>query len=149
MGTHPIFESDFDCLTDCLFQEMDVIRSESDRSRFLTEYLSQLKPVIFEDFFIANWESYKKWRTKDNRIDLEYLRETYSPYKIPVNNCLTYDCEEWPMDYYIDYLKRLRIGSLVFIHFNREDFRKNHLQLHIVTELGTRSDQKEKLGDEI
>jgi len=22
MGTHPIFESDFDCLTDCLFQEI-------------------------------------------------------------------------------------------------------------------------------
>jgi len=115
MGTHPIFESDFDCLTDCLFQEikMDVIRSESERSRFLPDYLSVLKPVVFEKFFIENWESFKKWRTKDNRIDLEYLRETYSPYKIPVNNCSTYDCEEWPMDYYIDYLKRLRIGSLV------------------------------------
>merc|ERR1712131_162450 len=96
MGTHPIFESDFDCLTDCLFQEikMDVIRSESERSRFLPDYLSVLKPVVFEKFFIENWESFKKWRTKDNRIDLEYLRETYSPYKIPVNNCSTYDCED-------------------------------------------------------
>merc|ERR1712131_572433 len=27
MGTHPIFESDFDCLTDCLDQVMNIIRS--------------------------------------------------------------------------------------------------------------------------
>ena len=72
---------------------MDVIRSESERSRFLADYLSVLKeffqfslqhlfflglfykqkkikflknfePVIFEDFFIKNWESFKKWKTK-------------------------------------------------------------------------------------
>ena len=74
---------------------MDVIRSESERSRFLPDYLSVLKeffndffslnskneiilgpvfekkifwkiiePVIFEEFFIENWESFKKWKTK-------------------------------------------------------------------------------------
>ena len=77
--------------------KMDVIRSESERSRFLADYLSVLKeffqfslqffpqvflgfekilkifePVIFEEFFIKNWESFKKWKTKGFLIHYFY-----------------------------------------------------------------------------
>ena len=36
------------------------------------------------------------------------LREKYGDFKIPVSNCSTFECEEWPLDYYLDYFERLR-----------------------------------------
>ena len=170
--------------------------------------MKNFEPVIFEDFFIKNWESFKKWKTKGfytifttnehewiSAIDFKWLivthhelshskttrwlvnyeRKSFRPnfiiqtieliwsiWEKPIRpiryqstivppttakvstwpfflsrNTVFFLSQiiidlEWPMDYYIDYLKRLRIGSLVsfistekLLKFNYDPTKRN------------------------
>merc|ERR1711962_458815 len=57
MGTHPIFESDFDCLTDCLFIEMSDLEDKSPGAAFEIflkneSLMEKLKLLDFETQFV-------------------------------------------------------------------------------------------------
>merc|ERR1712193_535087 len=64
MGTHPIFESDFDCLTECLSQRK-MIASKFDEDLWLPDEMWKLIRMTIE---------------KREQHDIERLREVFNPY---------------------------------------------------------------------
>merc|ERR1712126_584398 len=71
MGTHPIFESDFDCLT-----EMRYLNEPVDRDTFEKKFLAPLVPVVFGPWLTKDWKARVTW-VKDGKLDTRHMSEKY------------------------------------------------------------------------
>merc|ERR1712189_39287 len=83
MGTHPIFESDFDCLTVSEMENVKILGSDSEEEMFLkSDYISQLNYVHQNNGIvdlsvvsIDECETHVSGFTNDTTIDSEDKKE--------------------------------------------------------------------------
>merc|ERR1711953_47074 len=98
MGTHPIFESDFDCLTELKMNEAEIVRflRENGGKVTNTELYLEFKPFIKSGQDKKNFPEFvnkvafvKKKEVDGKEVKFTYLRKNYKTGPLPGTDAKT------------------------------------------------------------
>ena len=93
---------------------MERVQEEISPGEFWNQFIKPLKPCLVGPWLTKSWEARKNW-IKNEKINIDFLKEKYGNLKVPVTNCSkNFDCSSMLLSDYLNYLEKRESRDVLY-----------------------------------